>query len=83
MRMGLRLDNAFGGANHDLTMDISTQWAAFERIDKLATERIRAEIVQTLTAAGATLEGAARVAGYTDEATEALMYTDMVDGIGQ
>lgn len=83
MRMGLRLDNAFGGAGHDLTMDISTQWAAFERIDKLATERTRAEIVQTLTSAGASLEGAARVAGYTDEATEALMYTDMVDGIGQ
>lgn len=83
MRMGLRLDNAFGGASHDLAMDISTQWASFERIDKLATERVRAEIVQTLTAAGATLEGAARVAGYTDEATEALMYTDMVDGIGQ
>lgn len=83
-RMGIRLAAAFGGGSAtDIDTPISTQWASFERIDKLQTEAARSEILTNLVAAGATIEGAAKVAGYNDEQIAYLVRGDMVDGLAQ
>jgi predicted transcriptional regulator len=47
------------------------------------TETRRAAIVTALVQAGATIEGAAHVAGYTEEEILLLVRGDMVDGVDQ
>ncbi len=81
MIIGRKLHNTFGeGEMAEAT--IETVWDSFERVDKLETEKARAEIVASLVRdAGTTLEGAADIAGYTEEQKEKLIRGDMVDGI--
>jgi hypothetical protein len=76
------MEREFGTGNRPLD-HISTQWASFERVDKLATELKRSEIVRELTSAGASIEGAVKVAGYTEEEQETLLRGDWVDGVEQ
>ena len=71
------------GSGHVAIDHISTQWAAFDRVDKMATNLSRAQIVTELTSAGASLGGALKVAGYSEEDQESLIRGDMVDGIEQ
>lgn len=84
MRLGLRLDAVFGsGSQTAVGIPISTQWSPFERIDKMATKKAKSEILNNLVQAGATIEGAARTAGYNEEEVADLVRGDMVDGIAQ
>lgn len=73
------MEREFGSGNRPIDY-ISTQWGSFERVDKLATKKTQAEIVATLTSAGAALQGAVKVAGYTDEEQEYLIRGDWVEG---
>jgi hypothetical protein len=72
------MEREFGSGNRPIDY-ISTQWGSFVRVDKLATELKRSEIVQALTSSGATLQGAVKVAGYTDEEQEYLVRGDWVE----
>jgi hypothetical protein len=82
MIMALRMSNEFGGTNYSLD-GISTHWGAFDRIDKMGQALKKAEIVTALVNAGATLEGAAREAGYGDESIALLLRGDIVEGFDQ
>lgn len=77
-----RVNNAFGDAPFP-DGRITAVWNSFERVDRIATETARSQIVANLVNAGATIEGAARVAGYSDDEVTDLMRGDMVDGIAQ
>ena len=84
MATAVAMQAAFGGGNgRSLFGQISTVWDTFERVDKMTVETQRAEIVDTLIKAGASLAGALQVAGYTDEEQAILIRGDMVDGIEQ
>lgn len=48
------------------------------RLDNVAFEQARALVLKTLTDAGASIEGAAEVAGYTPDEIELLMRSDIV-----
>jgi hypothetical protein len=84
MRVALRL-NAVYGDGRDLPAgeDIATVWADFERVDQLAVEQRRAEIVATLINAGISLPGALARVGYPEEDVELMMQGDVVTGIEQ
>lgn len=77
-----KAEQAFGRGAREVDY-ISTQWNSFERVDKLALEQRRSEIVQALVNAGASLHGAVRVAGYSDEAQEDLLRGDWVEEMTQ
>jgi len=83
MYIALRLSNAFGGTNYDMSNSISALWDSFVKIDTLEDDLKRSEIVMNLTNAGATLEGATQAAGYSESLQNQLMMTDQVDGIEQ
>ena len=72
------MEREFGTGNVEID-DISTQWANFERVDKMMTEQRRAEIVQLLTSAGASIFGAVKVAGYSEEQQADLLRGDYED----
>ena len=83
MEISRRLHNTFGDGPELPELAISTAWASFERVDRMDTETRRAAIVTALVQAGATIEGAAHVAGYTEEEIQLLVRGDMVDGVDQ
>lgn len=68
MILARRLHNAFAeGPELDEGERIETQWASFERVDKLQTEERRSNTALNLVKAGATPRGAFKAAGYNDE----------------
>jgi hypothetical protein len=75
MRVGLRLDNTFGsgGWTDEQIQDIKTVWGTFERVDKLETEKKRADVAVRLVEGGASLRGALMVAGYSEGEIENLL----------
>jgi len=83
MAMCRKLHNTFGSGPELPELPISTLWGSFERVDPLETESKRSEIVANLVAAGATIQGAAEVAGYSAELVERIVRGDMVDGLQQ
>jgi len=68
MYIALKLNQEYGNGR-DLARgeNLATQWADFERVDPLAVEKRRAEIVAMYVQAGGTMEGALRRLGLTDE----------------
>jgi hypothetical protein len=84
MYIALKLNQEYGdGRDLARGQNIETVWADFERVDRIANEGRRAEVVQTLVAAGASIEGAAMIAGYTEEEVAVLIRGDLVDGVTQ
>lgn len=82
MYIALKLNEEYGdGRDLARGQNIETRWADFERVDRLAVEERRANIVQVLTNAGASLEGVVKLAalGYTEEEQAALI---QADGVG-
>jgi hypothetical protein len=86
MHIALRLNEVFGNGRalsiQDAT-EIQTQWDSFDRVDKVAEETARAEMVEALVRAGASLPGALEQAEYTDEEIATLSQLDTVTGIEQ
>jgi hypothetical protein len=84
MRIALRL-NAEYGSGRDIasTEKLVTQWKDFDRVDPLATEMRRAEIVATLINAGVSLPGALARVGYPQDDIELMLRGDYVDGVSQ
>jgi hypothetical protein len=80
MIMARRLWNTFGGGGLDEDVTISTIWGPFERVDALGREKLRADIVGTLTGAGVALQGALKAALYDDDMVAIMMRGDWVDG---
>lgn len=74
MYIALKLNQEYGdGRDLARGQNIETVWADFERVDRIANEGRRAAVVQTLVGAGASIEGAAAVAGYSDAEVETLV----------
>jgi hypothetical protein len=71
------------GATSPPTDKLVTQWKDFDRVDPLATEQRRAEIIATRVNAGISLPGALLRLGYTEEEIEMMVRGDIVDGIEQ
>ena len=81
MYIALKLNQQYGdGRDLKRGQNLSCRWADFERIDRLAVEERRANIVQVLTNAGAALEGVVKLdaLGYTEEEQAALIQSDTV-----
>lgn len=74
MYIALKLNQEYGDGR-DLARgeSVETVWAEFERVDRVAVEQQRAAVVQALVGAGASLEGAASIAGYTEQEIEQLV----------
>jgi hypothetical protein len=84
MRIALRLNAEYGsGPDIPTTEKLVTQWKDFDRVDPLATEMRRAEIIATRVNAGISLPGALLRLGYTEEEIEQMVRGDYVDGVTQ
>ncbi len=83
MTISRRLANAFGSTSYDEDVEINTIWDSFARVDKHAMGERKAAILTALVNAGASLQGAADVAGYTEEEQEKLAPREEVTGIEQ
>ena len=84
MRIALRLNAEYGsGPDMPKTEKLATQWKDFDRVDPLATEQRRADILATLINAGVSLPGALARVGYPEEDIEMMLRGDVVDGITQ
>jgi len=83
--IALKLNQEYGDGR-DLARgeNIETVWADFERIDRMAIELQRAQIVGALVQAGASIEGvvALPALGYTEEEQQRLVQSD-VPGVAQ
>jgi len=75
MRMGLQLDNVFGSGKwtDEQRKKIRTVWGTFERVDKLQTEKNRADIAVRLVEGGSSLRGALMIAGYSEDEIKNLL----------
>jgi hypothetical protein len=84
MRIALRLNAAYGsGRDIAATDKLVTQWKDFDRVDPLATEQRRADILATLINAGVSLPGALARVGYPEDDIEMMLRGDTVDGVNQ
>lgn len=85
MYIALKLNQKYGDGR-DLARgeNVETRWASFERVDRMAIELQRAQIVATLTQAGALIEGVVKLPalGYSEEEQTALIQSD-VPGVTQ
>jgi hypothetical protein len=66
MRIALALNGVYGSGGGPVE-EVATVWEDFNRVDKVAIEAQRASVVAQLVSAGATIDGAAMVVGYTEE----------------
>lgn len=84
MYIALKLNQEYGD-RRDLKRgeNLSCLWADFERVDRLAVEERRADILEKLTTAGVSLSGALRRVGYPQDDIEVMMRGDEVRGIEQ
>ena len=84
MRIALRLNAEYGdGRDIAPTEKLVTQWKDFDRVDPLATEQRRADILDTLIRAGVSLPGALARVGYPEDDIEMMLRGDVVDGVNQ
>ena len=87
MYIALKLNQQYGNGR-DLSRgeNIETQWADFERVDALALEERRANILQALVASDVDLAGALALPalGYTEEEQQRMLQSDTVrEGLTQ
>jgi hypothetical protein len=75
MKIALRLDNVYGDGSwsEEQLNDFKTVYGTFERVDKLDSEKRRADVMVRLVEGGTSLKGALMVAGYSKEEQEALL----------
>lgn len=75
MRIAMRLYAVFGTGGRDIDQDepLRTIWADFERVDPIAVQSRKAAVVQQFVQSGASLDGALKVTGYSDEDIDALV----------
>lgn len=67
---------AFGSGTAVDVEDISTVWGPFNRVNKLRVKQTKAEIVQVLTNAGGSFEGAVQVAEFDEGDVDAMLRLD-------
>ena len=84
MRIALRLNAEFGDGRNIAPDDkLTTLWADFERVDTLAVEQKRADILAALIAAGISLPGALARVGYPEDDIAVMLQGDVITGIEQ
>lgn len=82
MKVAARLNEVFGNGPAAPAL-ISSSWASFEVIDPLEQGVKKSTIVATLVAAGSSLEGAMRIAGYTEDQISDALALDSVEFLEQ
>lgn len=84
MRVALAINAAYGNGRGISPADkLATQWKDFDRVDPLAVEQRRADIIAARVNAGISLPGALVRLGYTDEEQQLMLSGDPVTGIEQ
>lgn len=84
MRVAMGINAVYGdGRNIALTDKLATQWKDFDRVDPLAVEQRRADIIAARVNAGISLPGALVRLGYTEEEEQLMLSGDAVTGIEQ
>ena len=86
MYIALKMNQAYtGGRALERGENIEARWAEFGRVDPMAVEERRANIVTALANAGLGVEGIVTLPalGYSQEEQAALLQTDAVTGAGQ
>lgn len=76
-KMAIRLNNIYGSKKMDEKADIIPVWADFDMREEVDKLKDKAEIVQLLVGAGATIKQAALVAGFSAEQAEKLAEVDL------
>lgn len=85
MYVALKLNQEYGdGRDLARGQNIETRWAEFQRVDGMAIELQKAQIVATLVSSGASIEGAVSLPalGYSEEEQARLIQSD-VPGVEQ
>lgn len=83
MIASVKMANHFSNMGLSEEENISVQWDTFERVDRFAIKTKQSELVERLVRSGASLKGALMFAEIDPEIAEAIMITDVVDGIEQ
>lgn len=76
VRMALKLDNTFGSGSHKEDQDIEIEWADFDVREEVEKINAKADALKKLVEAGASIEQAALVVGFSEQQASMLAKVD-------